>query len=158
MTGCWCDSLTATIEHDMFVKELLPVAIAILLLCPHLGEIIFGCALDNSGVVARINCGSCRSPLGRRLLTATSDSLAKYCSHILADWNNRDQPLAVHADHLSKILNPSQWARLIRPPGPAWVFDLFIQDGSSTIRTAIRIPRLAEVLPHHLRHTSPNQP
>ena len=155
VTGCWRDDLADTIEHDMFVK--LPVAIAVLLLSPILHGVIFGCALDNSGVVARINCGSCRSPLGRRLMTAIADALCTSLGHILADWNNRDQPLAVHADDLSKILSPAQWKDLDRPSGSPWIFDLFIRSKHKTVRTSIRIPRLAEVLPIHLRHRESNR-
>ena len=152
VTGCWRRSLAHAIEDDMFVKELLPVAVAILLLHPVLPEHIFGSALDNSGTTARINCGSCRSPLGRRLLMVIADALVHSRSHILADWNNREQPLARHADQLSKILSRDQWSKYSRSADPPWVLDLFIQADNKTIQTSIRIPHLAEAIPAHLRH------
>ena len=152
VTGCWRDSLAHIIHNDMFVKELLPNTIAILLLKSTLPSYIFGCGLDNAGVTSRINCGSCRSPLGRRLLTVMADALAEAKSHVLADWNDRDQPFAQHADDLSKILSPADWDSLARPSHPPWIFDLFIQAQDRTVQTSIRIPRLAEALPAHLRH------
>ena len=152
VTGCWRASLAHIILNDMFVKELLPPTIAILLLRCILPSYIFGCGLDNAGVTSRINCGSCRSPLGRRLLTVIADALAESEGHILADWNDRDQPLAQHADDLSKILSPGGWASLERPTHPPWMFDLFIHAEGKTIQTSIRIPRLADALPAHLRH------
>ena len=68
VTGCWRPELAPIIQHDMFVKELIPVTIVILLFHNVLPRHIFGPALDNAGLASRINCGSCRSPLGRRLL------------------------------------------------------------------------------------------
>ena len=156
VTGCWRPSLAPIIQHDMFVKELIPVTIAILLLHTVLPNHIFGPALDNAGATCRINCGSCRSPLGRRLLTAIADALWASDSDILADWNSRDHPLAQHADILSKILSEQQWAKEQNSANPPWIFDLIIQGGSprQTMQTSIRIPRLAESLPEHLRHRS----
>ena len=152
VTGCWRRSLAHAIQDDMFVKELLPVTIAILLLHLVLPEHIFGSALDNSGTTSRINCGSCRSPLGRRLLRVIADALVNSRSHILADWNNREQPLAQHADQLSKILSADQWHEHASSADPPWIMDLFIQAGNRTIQTSIRIPHLGEAIPAHLRH------
>ena len=154
VTGRWRESLAPVIDKDMFTKELLPVTIAILLIYILLPKHIFGSAVDNSGVSSRVNCGSCRSPLGRRLLTVTADALYESQSHIIADWNNREQPLARHADLLSKIFSTDQWSNIQQESGPPWIFDLFIQGGSPTqiFRTEIRIPRLAEAIPAHLRH------
>ena len=151
MTGCWPPSLAAIIENDMFIKELLPVTIAILLLHIAYPHYIFGSALDNAGVVSRINAGSCKSPLGRRLMTAIADALFKSNGYTISDWNNRDQIRAVHADTLSKLFSPSQWSDLQDANTPPWIFDLFIKQINSgeTIRTSIRIPRLAEAIPHH---------
>lgn len=154
VTGCWPPSLASTIEGDMFVKELLPITIAVLLTARLLRNHIFGIACDNSGVVSRINCGSCRSPIGRRLLMAMVDTLTDADSHVLADWNNREQPLAVHADLLSKIFTPSYWASLPTAHQRPWVFNLVLHDLKSDrcICTTIRLPRLAEALPVRLRH------
>ena len=127
VTGCWRPELTPIIQHDMFVKELIPVTIAILLFHTVLPSFIFGPALDNAGLTSRINCGSCRSPLGRRLLLVIADALWASDSDIISDWNSRDQPLAQHADTLSKILSDSQWADIQNSPGPPWIFDLLIQ-------------------------------
>ena len=154
VTGCWQRSLEPFITGDMYVCESLPITIAVLLLADVLPEHIFGGAIDNSGVVFRINCGSCRNPLGRRLLTAMMDALAKNKSHILADWNNREQIAARHADDLSKVFSTEQWD-IIRPEDEQpWKFDLIIQDIESEecIACTIRIPRLAEALPIHQRH------
>ena len=158
VTGCWRPELAPIIQHDMFVKELIPVTIAILLFHNVLPNHIFGPALDNAGLASRINCGSCRSPLGRRLLLVIADALWVSDSDIISDWNGRDRPLAQHADNLSKILSDSQWATLQDSPGPPWIFDILIQGGSpiKTVKTSIRIPRLAEALPEHLRHRSKN--
>jgi phage terminase large subunit-like protein len=88
-----------------------------------------------------------------------ADSLWASEGYILADWNNRDQPLAVHADDLSKILTPAEWTHASRPTAPAWVFDLIIQEVESgkAVSTTIRIPRIAECLPSQLRHRQPGQ-
>ena len=155
VTGCWSPSLAPLILNDMFVKELLPITIAVLLLTPIYINHIFCSASDNSGVAFRINCGSCRNPLGRCLLTALADSLAASRCHILADWNNREQPHAVHADELSKVLEPYQWTSLIHPSSKPWSFDLIVHELASQEVThcSIRVPRLAESLPRHLRHT-----
>ena len=107
-----------------------------------------GPALDNAGATCRVNCGSCRSPLGRRLLTVIADALWTSNSDIIADWNNREHPLSQHADDLNKILTVQD---VDEPP---WIFDLMIQGGSlqKTVKTSIRIPRLGESLPDYLRH------
>lgn len=112
VTGKWRQSLSPTIKDDMFTKELIQIAIAALLFYPHLPKYIFGAALDNSGLSSRINCGFCRSPLARRLLTVIADALYDTNSHMIADWNNREQPLAKHADILSKIFTAEQWENI----------------------------------------------
>ena len=152
MTGCWRESLAPIIDKDMFIKELIPVTIAVLLLHIPLENFIFGTGLDNAGVTSRINVGSCKSPLGNRLMVAIADALASSKGYIISDWNNRDQPLAVHADILSKILGPQQWTNTCRPNDPPWIFDLIIRHikSSQTVTTHIRIPRLAETLPKHV--------
>ena len=154
VTGRWRESLGPTIKDDMFTKELIPITIAVLLLYTHLPRHIFGSALDNSGLTSRINCGSCKSPLARRLMTVIADALYDTSSHMIADWNNREQPLAKHADILSKIFSEDEWSSIQSQQGPPWIFDLYIQGGSPPriFRTAIRIPRLAESIPAHLRH------
>ena len=154
VTGMWRQDLAAAIANDMFTKELLPVAIAILLLADLFHSHVFGVGGDNSGVTSRLNCGSCRSPLGLRLMRNMHDKLYETHCHMLADWNNREQPHAVHADDLSKILTPALWQQHFPHTGPAWVFDLVIHHRKSDqVRSAsIRIPRLGEVIPAHLRH------
>ena len=92
----------------MFVKELIPVTIAILLFHTVLPRHIFGPALANADLTSRINCGSCKSPLGRRLLLVIADALWVSDSDIISDWNGRERPLAQHADTLSKILTDPQ--------------------------------------------------
>ena len=156
VTGCWRKSLADLIEHDMLVKELIPVTIAILLFHKVLPCHIFAPALDNAGGTFRLNCGSCKSPLGRRLLTIIADALWVSDSDIIAGWNSRDLPLAQHADDLSKILTALQWKDIQDSQEPPWIFDLIIQSTSpyKTIHTTIRLPRLAESLPSHLRHRS----
>ena len=154
MTGCWRQSIASFIEHDIFIKELIPVTIAVLLLHRHLPHFIFGSALDNAGLVSRINTGSCASPIGNRMMTSMADALYNCHGYIISDWNNRDQPLAVHADTLSKIFTSEQWASAFsRPLNPPWIFDLAIKhlQSSETILTSIRIPRLSEALPNHFR-------
>ena len=158
VTGRWRQSLAPIIKDDMLTKELLPLTVAVLLLHPHLPKHIYGSAVDNSGVSSRVNRGSCRGPLGRRLMTVIADSLYETDSHVIADWNNREQLLARHADLLSKIFSTLQWSDIQQQPGPPWIFDLFIKGGSppQIFRTELRIPRLAEAIPAHLRHRQPN--
>ena len=160
VTGRWSPSIHDLIRHDMFVKETLPTTIAILLLHHLLHNHIFCNACDNSGVVFRLNCGSCRNPLGRILIQNASDALASSNSHLLADWNNREQPLAVHADDISKIISEKEWQQLQPPNQPPWIFNLFIHDirTNECVSADIRIPRLSEALPNHLRHLGPRPP
>ena len=155
VTGRWSPSIHEFLRNDMFVKETLPPTIAVLLLYRHLHNNIFCTACDNSGVVFRLNCGSCRNPVGRKLIEASADALASTNSHMLADWNNREQPQAVHADVLSKILSESEWQQFQNPNQPAWTFNLFIHhiQSNKTISAILRIPRLANSLPQHLRRT-----
>lgn len=155
VTGMWSDALAPHIHQDMFVKELLPITIATLLLSPVYRDHIIGVSCDNSGVVFRINCGSCRNPLGRRLLQAMADSLHANQSHLIADWNNREQPDARHADDLSKVFTRDQWHPDALAAKP-WSFLLIIHHIASneTVSAWIRIPRLAAALPAAARHTS----
>ena len=154
VTGMWRKDLEEAIDNDMFTKELLPVAIAILLLADHFHGHVFGLGGDNSGSTSRLNCGSCRCPLGHRLIRNMHDKLFETDCHMLADWNNREQPHALHADDLSKVLTPLQWSQHYPDTSPAWVFDLIIHHrGSGQVRSAaMRIPRIGEVIPAHLRH------
>jgi len=144
----------------MFVKETLPSTIAVLLLHRILQKRIFCNGCDNSGVVFRLNCGSCRNPLGRVLIQNSADALARTNSYLLADWNNREQPLAKHADQLSKILTEFEWNQIQTTNQPAWIVNLYIHDINSNtcISADMRIPRLAEALPHRLRHAVPQPP
>lgn len=155
VTGCWNPSLAPFILNDMFVKELLPITVAILLLAHLYQHHIFCAATDNAGVAFRLNCGSCRNPLGRALITILADTLAANHCHILADWNNREQPHACHADDLSKVFSPSQWTSIQSQSSRPWVLDLIIHDLNTDhiIQGSLRLPRLAGVLPHHLRHS-----
>ena len=155
VTGRWSPSIHEFLRNDMFVKKLIPPTIAVLILHQILKGFIFCTGCDNSGVVFRINCGSCRNPVGRKLLETSADALASTHGHMLADWNNREQPRAVHADLLSKILSESEWQNIQSPRQPAWIFNLFIHSirENKTISANIRIPKLAEALPSHLRHT-----
>ena len=160
VTGRWSPTIHQFLLNDMFVKETLPLTIAILLLHWILRNIIFCNVCDNSGVVFRTNCGSCRNPVGRHLIQASADAVATCNGHILADWNNREQSRAQHADLLSKILSEHKWTHLQSDSLPPWMFNLFIHDinNNQCISANIRIPRLAEVLPQHLRHNTSNSP
>lgn len=155
VTGRWSPSIDKVIQNDMFVKEMLPPTIAILLLHRWLPNYIYCIACDNSGVVFRINCGSCRNPLGRKLIQASSDALAETNSHVLVDWNNRGQLRAQHADILSKILTTHEWQNLQQTHRATWTFNIYIHhiNSNKTISANIRIPRIAEALPTRLRHT-----
>ena len=80
VSGMWRESLAPFILNDMFVKELLSITIAVLLLSPLFTQ------HDNSGVVFRINyCGSCKNPIGLVLMKVMSHALARRDNHILAD-------------------------------------------------------------------------
>ena len=157
VTGTWSDALAPRILDDMFVKELLPITIATLMLGPVFKHHIVGVSCDNSGVVFRTNCGSCRNPLGRRLLQAMSLCLHENEAHVLADWNNREQPDAKHADDLSKIFTREQWDREAIAAKP-WRFRIIIhQVNQDKVFSAwINVPRLAAALtastPRHTKH------
>ena len=153
MTGRWSPSIDSFIRNDIFVKETIPQTISALLLHKILIEYIFCAAIDNSGVVFRLNYGSCRNPLGRVLIRTIMDSLSISNNYLLADWNNREQTRAKHADVLSKILTANEWLPLQPQNQPAWIFNLFIHhiNSNQCISADIRIPRLSEALPHHLR-------
>jgi hypothetical protein len=158
VTGTWSDALAPRIHQDMFVKELLPITIATLMLSPLFKQHIMGMSCDNSGVVFRVNCGSCRNPLGRRLMQAMSLCLHNNDTHLLADWNNREQPDAKHADDLSKVFTREQWDQAAIAAKP-WRFRLIIhQLNNDKIFSAwINVPRLAAALatttPHNSYHT-----
>ena len=149
VSGSWRQSLAPFIRNDMFVKELLPIAIAVLLLSPLFKHHIFCPAVDKSGVVFRINCGSCKNPLGLILMKVMSRALAMQDNHILADWNNREQMMAQHADHLSKIIGTRAWLHDSPMQEPPWVFDLVIHELATDrcVQTSIRIPGLSRGLP-----------
>jgi hypothetical protein len=155
VTGVWSDALAPHIHQDMFVKELLPIAIAMLMLSPVYKKHIIGVSCDNSGVVFRTNCGSCKNPLGRRLMQAMAQCLHLNQSHLLADWNNREQPDARHADDLSKVFMRWQWHPDALTAKP-WKFMLLIHHIATdeVVSAWIRIPRLAAALPQAARHTA----
>lgn len=156
VTGCWSPSLAPLILNDMFVKELLPIAVAILLLARLYPDHIFCSATDNAGVAFRLNCGSCRNPLGRALLTVIADTLATHRCHILADWNNREQPHARHTDDLSKVFSPKQWASILHQHSRPWVIEIVIHHLATDhiTQATMRLPRLSAALPNHLRHST----
>ena len=154
VTGRWSPSIHEFIKNDMFVKETFPTTVAILLLHRLLLKYIFCNACDNSGVVFRLNCGSCRNPIGRVLIQNIADALASTNGHLLADWNNREQPLAIHSDLLSKIISECEWNHLQSPHQQPWIVNLFIHD-ITCIAADMCIPRLAAALPHNLRHHVP---
>ena len=133
----------------MFVKDLLPVVIAVLLLSPLFENYIFCPTMDNSDAVFRLNCGSCRNPIGLVLMKAMSTALAARNNHLLADWNNREQLLAKHADDLSKTLDTEAWETYAPLAEPPWMFDLVIHDlkTDECCHTVIRIPGLGQSLP-----------
>ena len=135
---------------------MLPPTVATMLLHQILQEHIFCTACDNSGDVFRLNCGSCRNPVGRKLIQTMSDALAKVKGHSLADWNNREQSRAKHADDLSKTLTEEEWHQIQHEDLPAWMFNLYIHHikSNTCVAADIRIPRIAEVLPRHLRHAN----
>lgn len=149
VSGCWRQSIAQSILNDMFVKELLPITIAVLLLSPIFHQYIFCPTVDNSGVVFRLNCGSCRNPIGLALIKVMSAALAKSDNHLLADWNNREQMIARHADDLSKTVDQHAWRTHAPSTHPPWVFDLVIHELASDkcIQTTIRIPGIWRALP-----------
>ena len=115
VSGMWRKSLAPYIVNDMFVKELLPITIAVLLLSPMFTQHIFCPTVDNSGVVFRLNCGSCKNPIGLILMKVMSQALARQDNHILADWNNREQMMARHLVKLSAF-KLGTWTRRAQNP------------------------------------------
>ena len=149
VSGCWRKALASVIVNDMFIKELLPVTIAVLLLSPVFDDHIFCPAMDNSGAVFRLKCGSCKNPLGLMLMKVTSTALAISGNHLLADWNNCDQMMTQHADDLSKTIDMYGWSTYAADVSPPWIFDLVIHELTSDkcVQTSIRIPGLSSELP-----------
>ena len=141
--------MAPAIVNDMFVKELLPITVAVLLLSPVFQEYIFCPTVDNSGVVFRINCGSCRNPIGLQLFKVISNTLARSDNHILADWNNREQMIVRHADDLSKTIDQYVWKKNTPSTKSPWVFDLVIHELATDkcVQTTIHIPGLGRALP-----------
>ena len=152
--GTWSPNLAQIILHDMFVKELIPVSIAVLLLTPWFQEYILGVACDNSGVVFRINCGSCKNPLGLQMFKTCLQALHDADTHLIADWNNREQLDAQHADDTSKAISRDQWLDQFDLSPKPWIFQLVIHDlhSDTALSAKFRLPRLAQALPATSRH------
>ncbi len=70
-------------------------------------------------------------------------SLDKYGSWCVADWNDRDQPGAQHADNISKVFNIDFWRSLGGNINRSWTMDLIIQDTDSgkCYLASFRVPR-----------------
>ena len=105
--------------------------------------------MDNSGAVFRLNCGSCRNPIGLVLMKAMSEALSKSNNHLIADWNNREQTIAQHADDLSKTLDEFAWKTYAPLTKPPWMFDIVVHDMKTgeCDQAVVRIPGLGRVLP-----------
>jgi len=128
--GTWRPSLASSILHDMLFKETLPFAIVTALIAPLLPGHIFAVSSDNAGMVFRVNAGSSNNPLVQRLLRLIARQTTAFNITPLADWNDREQPDAKHADRLSKTFFLQDWAAF-RPADVAsrsWLFDIIVHD------------------------------
>ena len=82
-------------------------------------------------------------------MQVTATALAKTDNHLLADWNNRDQLMAQHADDLSKtIIDQYGWEKYAPETSPPWIFDLVVHELASDkcVQTSIRIPGLGNAM------------
>ena len=114
----------------MLFKEALPVTIMTTLLAPCFPRQLFADSTDNSGLVFRLNAGSCGCPFTRRLLRMQQSSLDRAGSWCIADWNNRDQHDAVHADKISKVFHERFWRSVAAPADirHTWCMDIVLHD------------------------------
>ena len=87
--------------------------------------------------------GSVRCPLTRRLFKFLRYALDKTNSWCVADWNDRNQTDAQHADYISKVFNPADWASWSRNL-PSWKFTCILHDleTNDCFSFVLRIPNL----------------
>ena len=94
----------------------------------------------------RINAGSSSNPLVQRLLRLMAVQTTTYGTTYLADWNNRDQPDAQHADILSKTFSVQDWEsiRTTHTARDSWLMDVIIHDliTGKAVMAVFRVPRL----------------
>ena len=144
--GSWRDSLAPAIKHDMLFKEALPFAITTALLAPVFEDFIFAVSSDNAGMVFRVNAGSSRNPLVQRLLRLVARQVQRHHIVALADWNDREQDDAKHADDLSKTFTQSVWRRMAvgADKHKSWLFDLVVHDivSGKAFAAVFRIPSM----------------
>ena len=143
--GCWRPGLAPMIKHDMHFKETLPYAVAATLLAPLLPGHVFAVSSDNAATVFRLLAGSSNNPLVQRLLRLIMKQCTKHNITNIGDWNDREQPDAVHADKLSKTFSPEDW-ECIRTTNKSnkqsWVIDIVIHDivTGHAVTAAFRVP------------------
>ena len=97
-------------------------------------------------MVFRVNAGSSRNPLVQRLLRLLAKQITRWGITPLADWNDREQDDARHADRLSKTFMTKQWqsTQTSTQTGKAWLFDIIIHDlaTGNAVVAVFRVPSM----------------
>ena len=106
--GPWPNELT---DASMLFKEMIPVMIIIAILAPAVSEIVFGIAVDNTGVAFAINKLCCRDSKTLRLIQQFSSDLDAYGHTALGSHVRRERN--THADELSHALFPGMWRSIM---------------------------------------------
>ena len=94
----------------MLFKEMVPVTVTIALLAPVLREVVFGVAVDNTGVAFAVNKLTCRDRSTSGLLQQTASDLDRHGHTVLGAHVRRARN--THADDLSHALPREMWRRL----------------------------------------------
>ena len=97
-------------------------------------------------MVLRTNVGSSRNPLAQRLFRLLVKQGTLFGISPLADWNDREQKDAKHADLLSKTFSQDVWQRVAADADAdkSWLFDLVVHDivSGKAFLAVFRIPSM----------------
>lgn len=96
---------------SMLVKELVPQAVAMLLLARWAPGVVFAAATDNAGVAFVMNKMCCKCPLALELLRPVADAMEQYHLGLLGGHAHRCHNR--HADDLSHALTASLWNDIV---------------------------------------------
>ena len=95
----------------MLVKELVPQAVAMLLLARWAPGVVFAAATDNAGVAFVMNKMCCKCPLALELLRPVADAMEQYHLGLLGGHAHRCHNR--HADDLSHAITASLWNDIV---------------------------------------------
>ena len=107
--GPWPDELS---DASMLFKEMVPVMIILAILSPVIAEVVFGIAVDNTGVAFAVNKLCCRDSMTLRLIQQLSSDLDAYGHTALGAHVRRERNK--HADILSHALFPAMWKKIVK--------------------------------------------